>query len=254
MTGMLDGKVALITGGGGGIGRATALTFAREGAQVVVADIDAEAVNETARLLRDTGAQATAVVADMASADDIESMVAATIAAYGRLDCAFNNAGLTGSQVGAGGKLTAQWSEESFDRIVQVNLKGVWLCMKAEIDRMLAQGAGSIVNTASLAGLSGFRTTAGYAASKHGIVGLTKTAAIEYAPTIRVNCVCPGFIDTDMLRDTMLRRGPDILARIPFGELGHAADIAEMVCWLSSDRARYVSGATHTVDGAYMAG
>jgi NAD(P)-dependent dehydrogenase (short-subunit alcohol dehydrogenase family) len=254
MAGMLDGKAALITGAGRGIGRATALTFAREGARVVAADVSSDGVKETVSLIQRAGGQATAVVADMTRPAEIAAMVASAVETHGRLDCAFNNAGITGSQVGAGGKLTAEWSEEAFDRIIQVNLKGVWLCMKAELEQMVRQGGGSIVNTASLAGLTGFKTTSGYAASKHGVVGLTRTAALEYAPGIRVNCVCPGFVDTDMLRDTMARRGGEILARVPFGELARPDDIAEMVCWLSSDRARYVSGAVFTVDGAYMAG
>jgi NAD(P)-dependent dehydrogenase (short-subunit alcohol dehydrogenase family) len=254
MAGMLDGKVALITGAARGMGRQTALLFAREGARVVVADIAANGVNETAALINKAGGQATAVIADMAKPADITVMVQAAIKAYGRLDCAFNNAGITGGQIGQGGKRVAEWSEEAFDRIIQVNLKGVWLCMKAEIEQMERQGSGSIVNTASLAGLTGFKTTAGYAASKHGVVGLTKTAAVDYAPKIRVNCVCPGYIDTEMIRDTMSRRGPEILSRVPFGAMGTSDDIAEAVCWLSSDRAKYVTGAAQIVDGGYMAG
>lgn len=254
MTGMLDGKVALITGAARGMGRQTALLFAREGARVVVADIAANGVNETAALISGAGGQATAVVADMAKPADITVMVQAAVNTYGRIDCAFNNAGITGGQIGQGGKRLAEWSEEAFDRIIQVNLKGVWLCMKAEVEQMERQGSGSIVNTASLAGLAGFKTTAGYAASKHGVVGLTKTAAIDYAPKIRVNCVCPGYIDTEMIRDTMSRRGPEILSRVPFGAMGTADDIAEAVCWLSSDRAKYVTGAVQIVDGGYMAG
>jgi NAD(P)-dependent dehydrogenase (short-subunit alcohol dehydrogenase family) len=222
--------------------------------RVVAADLSADGVKETVSLIERAGGQAVSVVADMTKPAEVTAMVAAALTAYGRLDCALNNAGITGSQVGAGGKLTAEWPEEAFDKIVQVNLKGVWLCMKAELEQMVRQGSGSIVNTASRAGLTGFKTTCGYAASKHGVVGLTKTAALEYAPRIRVNCVCPGFVDTDMLRDTMARRGSEILVRLPFGELARPHDIAEMVWWLSSDRARYVSGAVFTVDGAYMAG
>lgn len=254
MAAMLEGKVALVTGSARGIGRATALLFAREGARVAVADMNKAGAEETAALIRGMGGDAKPMVADVSRADDVATTVAATVEAFGRLDCAFNNAGLTGSQVGPGGLLTAEWSEESFDRIIQVNLKGAWLCMKAQLNFMVRQGGGSIVNTASLAGLTGFKTQAGYTASKHGVVGLTKTAAIEYAPTVRVNCVCPGFIDTEMLKNTMSRRGAEILARVPFHELGRAEDIAEMVCWLSSDHARYVSGASFVVDGAYMAG
>jgi NAD(P)-dependent dehydrogenase (short-subunit alcohol dehydrogenase family) len=181
-------------------------------------------------------------------------MMAATLTAYGRLDCAFNNAGINGSLAGVRGKLTAEWPEEAFDRLIQVNLKGTWLCMRAELQQMVEQkGSGSIVNTASLAGLTGFVSTAAYAASKHGVVGLTKTAAIEYAPKIRVNCVCPGWINTDMTAQIIAQRGPELLARVPFREVGTPADVGEMVCWLSSDRARYVAGGAFTVDGGYMA-
>src|SRR5882724_6620812 len=179
MAGMLEGKAALITGAARGIGRGTALLFAREGARVAVADLAADGVKETAELITKAGGEATAIVADVSKPADVSAMMAATLAAYGRLDCAFNNAGINGSLAGVRGKLTAEWPEEAFDRLIQVNLKGTWLCMKAELEHMVGQGGGSIVNTASLAGLTGFVNTAGYAASKHGVVGLTKTAAIE---------------------------------------------------------------------------
>ncbi|SRR5258708_22267226 len=253
MVGMLDGKVALITGGARGIGRGTALLFAREGAQVMVSDLSDDGAKETAELITKAGGEAAAVVTDISKPADVSAMMSATLKAFGRLDCAFNNAGINGSQAGVRGKLTAEWPEEAFDRVVQVNLKGTWLCMKAELEQMMQQGSGSIVSTASLAGLTGFRSTAGYAASKHGIIGLTKTAAIEYAPKIRVNCICPGWINTDMVAATIAQRGPELLARVPFGKVGNPEDVGEMACWLSSDRARYVSGGAFTVDGAYMA-
>ena len=253
MTGMLDGKVALITGAARGIGREAALLFAREGARVVVADMSADGIKETVALINKAGGQAMSVAADMTKSADITAMVAATVKAHGRLDCAFNNAGIAAYQVGASGKLTAEWSEESFDKMIQVNLKGVWLCMKAELEQMAKQGSGSIVNTASIAGLIGIKTSSAYVASKHGVIGLTKTAALEYAPKIRVNCVCTGFIETDMTKDTMARRGKEIMPTVPFGAMGQPGDIAEMVCWLSSDRAKYVSGASYNVDGGYMA-
>jgi NAD(P)-dependent dehydrogenase (short-subunit alcohol dehydrogenase family) len=173
---------------------------------------------------------------------------------YGRLDGAFNNAGISGSQVGQGGKLVADWDEDAFDRILAVNLKGVWHCMRAELKQMAAQGAGAIVNTASLAGLTGFRSTAGYAASKHGVIGLTKTAAIEYAPTVRVNAVCPGYTDADLMKDSMSRSGATIMSRIPFGSIARPEDIGEMACWLLSDRSSYATGGSFIVDGGYMAG
>jgi NAD(P)-dependent dehydrogenase (short-subunit alcohol dehydrogenase family) len=254
MAGMLDGKVALITGAARGIGRGTALLFAGEGAQVAVADLTADGVKETAALITKAGGEATAIVVDVSKPADVSAMMAATLAAYGRLDCAFNNAGINGSLAGVRGKLTAEWPEEAFDRLIQVNLKGTWLCMRAELQQMVQQqGSGSIVNTASLAGLTGFVSTAAYAASKHGVVGLTKTAAIEYAPKVRVNCVCPGWINTDMTAQIIAQRGPELLARVPFREVGKPEDVGEMVCWLSSDRARYVAGGAFTVDGGYMA-
>ena len=253
MAGMLEGRVALVTGAARGIGRQTALLFAREGARIVVADLSADGVRQTAALITEAGGQATAVVADISKSADVSAMMTAALDTYGRLDCAFNNAGINGTLAGVRGKLTGEWPEDAFDELIRVNLKGTWLCMKAELEQMVRQGSGSIVNTASLAGLTGFPTTAAYAASKHGVVGLTKTAAIEYAPSIRVNCVCPGWINTDMTAEAIARRGAELLARVPFREFGKPEDVAEMVCWLSSDRAHYVAGGSFTVDGAYMA-
>ena len=154
MAGMLDGKATLITGGGGGIGRATALTFAREGARIAVADLTAEAARETVALVNSAGGQAISLSGDMSRDADVRAMIEAVVGAYGRLDCAFNNAGIAGWQVDAAGKKTAEWSEEAFDRMIAVNLKGVWLCMRHELPQMQAQGGGAIVNTASIAGLS----------------------------------------------------------------------------------------------------
>ena len=253
ISGMLKGKVALITGAARGIGRGSALLFAREGARVVVADLSADGVNETAELITKAGGEATAVVTDVSKSVDVSAMMKVILDTYGRLDCAFNNAGINGSLAGVRGKLTAEWPEEAFDKLIQVNLKGTWLCMKAEFEQMIRQGSGAIVNTASLAGLTGFATTAGYAASKHGVVGLTKTAAIEYAPKVRVNCLCPGWINTDMTAETIARGGPRLLTRVPFGGVGTPEDVGELACWLLSDRARYVAGGAFTVDGGYMA-
>lgn len=254
MAGMLAGKTALITGGGGGIGRATALLFAEEGARVAVSDLKPEAASETVATINAGGGQALSIPGDVTSNRDVDNMIDATVKAYGRLDCAFNNAGIAPYQVDAAGKNTADWSEDSFDRMIAVNLKGVWLCMRAEIKHMEANGGGAIVNTASIAGLIGIRTSSAYTAAKHGVVGLTKTAAIEYAKqAIRVNSVCPGFIETDMTRVTMQKRGEEILSMVPYRRLGRAEEIAEMVCWLSSDRASYVSGANYNVDGGYTA-
>lgn len=254
MAGLLDGKSALITGGGGGIGRATSLAFAREGARVAVADAAETAAQETVALINKAGGQAMTLTGDVTDAGAVEAMVKSVVAAYGRLDCAFNNAGIAGFQVDAGGKKTHEWSEAGFDRMIAVNLKGVWLCMKHELPQMVSQGGGAIVNTASIAGLIGLATSSGYVAAKHGVVGLTKTAALEYADdNVRVNAVCPGYIETKMTEDTMRRRGEELMAKVPFHRMGKPEEIAEMVLWLCSDRASFVSGAAYNVDGGYMA-
>lgn len=254
MAGMLDGKTALITGGAGGIGRASALIFAREGARVAVADVTQDAAAETVALVNQAGGQAISLGCDVTDGAAVEAMVRATVAAFGRLDCAFNNAGIAGYQVDASGKRTAEWSEASFDRMIAVNLKGVWLCMKHELPHMQRAGGGAIVNTASIAGLIGLPTSSAYVAAKHGVVGLTKTAAIEYASDkIRVNAVCPGYIRTRMTEDTMRRRGEQLMAMVPAARMGEPEEIAEMVAWLCSERASFVTGACYNVDGGYMA-
>ena len=254
MVGMLDGKSALITGGGGGIGRAAALAFAREGARVAVADLMAEAARETVALVNAAGGQAISLSGDMSLDADVRAMIKAVVGAHGRLDCAFNNAGIAGWQVDAAGKKTADWSEEAFDRMIAVNLKGVWLCMRHELPQMQTQGGGAIVNTASIAGLTGLPSSSAYVAAKHGVIGLTKTAAIEYAEAnIRVNAVCPGYIRTRMTESAMQLRGEVILAHTPLKRMGNPEEIAEMVVWLCSERASYVSGAAYNVDGGYMA-
>ncbi len=254
MAGLLDGKAGLVTGGGGGIGRATALAFAREGARVAVADYAADTAAETVAMINAAGGQAITLTGDVTRDRDVKTMLDDTIVAFGRLDCAFNNAGIAPYQVDASGKKTAEWSETSFDRMIAVNLKGVWLCLRAEIRQMLTQGGGAIVNTGSIAGLIGLATSSAYVAAKHGVVGLTKTAALEYAEAgIRVNAVCPGFIETRMTEDTMRRRGEAILAQIPVKRMGRPEEIAEMVVWLCSDRASYVTGAAYNVDGGWMA-
>ena len=259
MAGILDGKVALVTGGGGGIGRATALAMVREGARVAVADFDEAAARETVARINRDGGQAIAMTGDVTSAAAVAAMVRDTVSAYGRLDCAFNNAGIAPYQVDASGKKTADWAEDSFDRMIAVNLKGVWLCLREEIRHMQARiqsegGGGSIVNTGSIAGLIGLATSSAYVAAKHGVLGLTKTAALEYADAgIRVNAVCPGFIETRMTEDALRRRGEVILNNTPLHRMGQPGEIAEMVVWLLSERASYVTGGCYNVDGGWMA-
>ena len=254
MAGLLDGKSALITGGGGGIGRATALAFAREGARVAVADVMEEAARETVALVNAAGGQAISLSGDVSRDADVRAMIDAVVGTYGRLDCAFNNAGIAGWHVDAILKKTAEWSEEAFDRMIAVNLKGVWLCMRHELPQMQAQGSGAIVNTGSIAGLVGLPNSSAYVAAKHGVIGLTKTAALEYAEAnIRVNAVCPGYIKTPMTEPSMRLRGEAILAQTPLKRMGSPEEIAEMVVWLCSERASYVSGAAYNVDGGWMA-
>ena len=252
MPGRLDNKIALVTGAGSGIGRATALVFAREGAKVVVADIVVEGGQETVQQIEAAGGEAVFVKADVSQAADVEALIAQTVETYGRLDCAFNNAGIEG-----GVKPTIDCTEEEFDRTIAVNLTGVWLCMKYEIQQMLSQGGGTIVNTASAAGLVGFPGLPDYVASKHGVVGLTKTAALEYAKSgIRVNAVCPGVIQTPMVeRGAQLSPGFDELAvsMEPVGRFGQPAEVGEAVVWLCSDAASFVTGIPMQVDGGLVA-
>ena len=252
MAGQLAGKVTLVTGGGSGIGKASALAFAREEARVVVADINVAGGEETVRLIQDTGGEAAFVRADVSQASQVEAMVQQAVGVYGRLDCAFNNAGVSG-----GRGLIHEYTEEDWDRVTGINLKGVWLCMKYEIIQMLAQGSGAIVNTASVMGLVGGSRSPAYGASKHGVVGLTRTAAVGYAQSgIRVNAVCPGYIRTPLIEEGALTDpgGEErIIARHPVGRLGTPEEVAETVVWLCSDAASFVTGHAMAVDGGYVA-
>src|SRR5215471_14692570 len=251
MPGRVEGKVALITGGASGIGRAIALTFAREGAKLIIADMNAEGGQQTVHMIIEQGGEAIFVKTDVSKAIEVQALISRAVETYGRLDCAHNNAGISGG----GRALTAEYLEETWQRVLAVNLTGVWLCMKYEIPQMLSQGSGAIVNTASVAGLIGARGLAAYVASKHGVVGLTKTAALEYAQHgIRVNCVCPGVIETPMTARGLSdpERRAQIMANEPMGRVGTPEEIVEAVVWLCSDAASFVTGHTMTVDGGHV--
>jgi NAD(P)-dependent dehydrogenase (short-subunit alcohol dehydrogenase family) len=252
MAELLKDKVALVTGAGSGIGRASALTFARAGARVVVADVVIAGGEETVRLIKAAGGEAIFVKADMAKAAEVEAMVNTAVAAFGRLDSAHNNAGIEGVTA-----TTADYPEDDWERVININLKGVWLCMKYEIPQMLKQGGGAIVNTASGAGLVGVPRMPAYVASKHGVVGLTRTAALEYAKAgIRVNAVCPGVIQTPMVERVTSRRPGMIekmIAAEPIGRIGKPEEIAEAAVWLCSEAASFVTGHAMSVDGGALA-
>lgn len=248
----LRDKVTIVTGGASGIGKATALAFSREGANVVVADISVEMGDEVVSMIKQVGGEAIFVKTDVSQAAQVQSLVQSAINTYGRLDYACNNAGIEGLMAS-----TAECSEDNWDRTININLKGVWLCMKYEIPEMLKQSAGAIVNIASVAGLVGFVGLPAYAASKGGIVQLTRTAALEYAKLgIRINAVCPGGIETpmiDRLSATNAELEDSLSTAHPMGRLGKPEEIAQAVVWLCSDAASFVTGHPMVIDGGYVA-
>ena len=247
----LDNKVGLVTGGASGIGRVTALHLAAAGAALAIVDIDEDHGQETARLIRDQGGSAFFIQCDVSQADQVRGMVEAVIDKYGHLDCAFNNAGIEGEMA-----RVADIPEPDFDRIMAVNIKGVWLCLTYEIKQMLARG-GSIVNTASVAGLVGSHSMGVYGASKHAVVGLTKSAAVEYASKgIRVNAVCPSVINTPMANRAFakfpkFREG--INKMNPSRRLGEPEEVASAVAWLWSDASSFITGVALPIDGGFTA-
>ncbi|AXO89260.1 SDR family oxidoreductase [Pseudomonas parafulva] len=247
-----SGQVALVTGGAAGIGRATALAFAAQGLKVVVADVDAVGGEATLGLIHESGGDGLFVVCDVTHDSDVRQLHERIVAAYGRLDYAYNNAGIEIEK----GRL-AEGSEAEFDAIMAVNVKGVWLCMKYQLPLMMAQGGGAIVNTASVAGLCAAPKMSIYAASKHAVIGLTKSAAIEYAKKgIRVNAVCPAVIDTDMFRrayEADPRKAEFAAAMHPVGRIGKVEEIASAVLYLCSDGAKFTTGHSLTVDGGATA-
>jgi NAD(P)-dependent dehydrogenase (short-subunit alcohol dehydrogenase family) len=251
---MLEGKSALITGAASGIGRAAALAFAREGAWIAAADRNLDAAKATVAAIEAKGGQAVAIACDVTDDAQVAAMVAAAVEAFGSVDCAFNNAGVAPFQLNSGGVLAGDLEEAAWFGLIDVNLHGVWRCLRHEVAQMRRQGGGAIVNTASILGLVGSGGSAAYVASKHAVVGLTKAAAIDHAPeNIRINAVCPGYIETPMTEDTMRRRGEQVMARVPMGRMGKAEEIAEAVVWMCSDRAGFVTGSCWQVDGGYTA-
>ena len=249
------GKVALLTGAASGIGRACARLFAEQGASIIVSDVAAEGSEETVRLIETAGGKATFIRADVSDPKEVEALISGTMEIFGRLDCAVNNAGIEGVLAP-----TADYPEETWNRVLDINLTGAFLCMKHEIPRMLEGGGGAIVNMASILGLVGFANAPAYTAAKHGLIGLTKVAALEYATLgIRVNALCPDFIETPMVMERGVEAGihpegdQQIAELHPIGRLGKSEEIAEAAVWLCSEAASFVTGHAMTADGGYVA-
>lgn len=247
----LSGKIAIVTGGSSGIGKATAIAFAREGAKVVVASRREKEGQETVKQVQSAGSEGFFIKTDVSKETDVSAMVEKTIATYGHLDYAFNNAGI--EQIPT--PLVEQ-TEETFDQVMDINVKGVWLCMKHQIPQMLVSGGGAIVNMSSIAGMIGAPGLPIYVASKHAVLGLTKSVALEYAKEgIRINAVCPGMIETDLLDRAFANQEVKerLIAMHPIGRVGKPEEIAEAVVWLCSDKASFVTGQSLPLDGGYVA-
>ena len=253
MTRDFEGKVVVVTGGGYGIGRAACLAFARDGAKVVIGDVDVSSSEETAQLIKGKDGEAIVVKTDVSQETEVEALVRKTVETYGRLDCAFNNVGIHKTFVS-----TIDFTQKDWNQMMDINLKGMWLCMKYEIPQMLKQGKGAIVNASSVAGLIAAPSNPAYPTSKHGVIGLTKMAAVEFARKgIRVNCICPGPTTSTRMNEELTAVAGDIIAtmedKVPMGRTAEPREIAEAAVWLCSEKASYVTGVALPVDGGLVA-